>query len=108
MARNRAPGSTELESPKAKDGMFDDMQGPKTSEFTTQDGLELALAYLENPGDVPCPRCGPGMVEVVCFLDASSVRLGTAVPTDPDGDYMVVLYCHACGRAGAVDLSESG
>lgn len=88
--------------------MFDDMQGPKTTEFTTKDGLELALSYLEDPGDVPCPRCGRGQIEVVCYLDASSVSLGTAVPTAPDGDYMVVLYCHGCGRAGAVDLSESG
>lgn len=87
--------------------MFDDLQGPQATEFTTKDGLELALAYLEDPADVPCPRCGQGSVEVVCFLDAASVRLGTAVPTSPEGDYMVVLYCHGCGRAGAVDLSEA-
>jgi hypothetical protein len=31
---------------------------------------------------------------------------GRVVPTAPDDDYTVVLYCHACGRAAARDLSR--
>ncbi len=84
---------------------FDDASGPP--EFDMQDGLSLALSYLEDPSNVPCPHCGPGTIEVVAFLDAPSMERGTAVPTKPDGDYTVVLYCHSCGRAAALDLSRS-
>lgn len=78
-----------------------------TPEFDMQDGLALALAYLDDPSDVPCPHCGPGNIEVVCFLDAGAVEHGSAVPASPDGDYTVVLFCHQCGRAAALDLSRS-
>jgi hypothetical protein len=77
-----------------------------TKEFSSQDGLALALSYLEDPSSVPCPQCGPGSIEVVAFLDARGMEEGTAVPTAPDGDYTVVLYCHTCGRAAALDLSR--
>jgi hypothetical protein len=83
---------------------FDDEAGPP--EFDMQDGLALALAYLEDPSNVPCPHCGPNTIEVVAFLDASSMERGAAVPTKPEGDYTVVLYCHSCGRAAALDLSR--
>ena len=75
-------------------------------EFDTEEGLSLALSYLEDPSAVPCPRCGPDMVEVVCFLDARSMERGRVVPAVPDDDYTVVLYCHGCGRAAALDLSR--
>jgi hypothetical protein len=75
-------------------------------EFDMEEGLSLALSYLEHPGDVPCPRCGPGQIEVVCYLDARSMEKGSVVPTAPDEDYTVVLYCHGCGRAPALDLSR--
>lgn len=75
-------------------------------EFDMEEGLSLALSYLENPSDVPCPRCGAGTIEVVCYLDARSMEEGTVVPTSPDEDYTVVLYCHGCGRAAALDLSR--
>lgn len=78
--------------------------GPK--EFDMSEGLALALSYLEDPADVPCPRCGPGVMEVVCYLDAHSVERGAVEPTSPEGDYTVVLYCHECGRAAALDLSR--
>lgn len=78
--------------------------GPE--EFNLQDGLSLALSYLDDPSDVPCPHCGPGTVEVVCYLDAPSIEVGDAVPTEPDGDYTVVLYCHNCSRAAALDLTR--
>ncbi|HET9984067.1 MAG TPA: hypothetical protein VFQ38_10790 [Longimicrobiales bacterium] len=78
--------------------------GPR--EFDMAEGLALALAYLEDPSDVPCPRCGPGQMEVVCYLDARSIERGSIEPTSPDGDYTVVLYCHDCGRAAALDLSR--
>jgi hypothetical protein len=75
-------------------------------EFDMQDGLALALAYLEDPSDVPCPHCGPETIEVVAYLDAGDIAGGTATPTVPEGDYTVVLYCHKCGRAAALDLSR--
>ena len=75
-------------------------------EFDMQEGLELALSYLENPSDVPCPRCGQGHIEVVCYLDARSMEEGTVIPISPERDYTVVLYCHGCGRAAALDLSR--
>lgn len=75
-------------------------------EFNMQDGLSLALSYLEDPSNVPCPHCGPNTIEVVAFLDAQGMEQGTAIPTKPEGDYTVVLYCHHCGRAAALDLSR--
>lgn len=78
----------------------------QTPEFDMEEGLALALSYLENPADVPCPRCGPDQIEVVCYLDARSMERGSVVPTPPEQDYTVVLYCHGCGRAAALDLSR--
>jgi len=78
----------------------------KAPEFDMEEGLALALSYLENPADVPCPRCGPDLMEVVCYLDARSMEKGTVVPIAPEQDYTVVLYCHGCGRAAALDLSR--
>jgi hypothetical protein len=43
---------------------------------------------------------------VICFLDANSMESGSVVPTTPEDDYTVVLYCHGCGRAAALDLSR--
>lgn len=76
------------------------------AEFDMEEGLALALSYLEDPSDVPCPRCGPGKIEVVCYLDARSIEKGVITPTPPEHDYTVVLYCHACARAAALDLSR--
>ena len=78
----------------------------QTPEFDMEEGLALALSYLENPADVPCPRCGPDQIEVVCYLDARSMERGAVVPAAPEHDYTVVLYCHGCGRAAALDLSR--
>ena len=75
-------------------------------EYDMDEGLALALSYLEDPSAVPCPKCGPGSMEVVCFLDARSMEQGNVVPAAPDEDYTVVLYCHTCGRAAALDLSR--
>jgi predicted RNA-binding Zn-ribbon protein involved in translation (DUF1610 family) len=75
-------------------------------EFDTEEGLSLALSYLEDPSSVPCPKCGDGQIEVVCYLHARSMEEGRVVPTSPDNDYTVVLYCHGCGRAAALDLSR--
>jgi hypothetical protein len=83
---------------------FQDKSGP--AEFDMEEGLALALSYLENPSDVPCPKCGPGSMEIVCYLDARRMEQGSVVPAAPDGDYTVVLYCHACARAAALDLSR--
>ncbi|HEX6693658.1 MAG TPA: hypothetical protein VF035_03030 [Longimicrobiales bacterium] len=75
-------------------------------EYDTDEGLSLALSYLEDPANVPCPRCGPDTMEVVCYLDAHSMEQGDVIPAAPDDDYTVVLYCHECGRAAALDLSR--
>lgn len=75
-------------------------------EYDMEEGLALAVSYLEDPSSVPCPRCGPGTMEVVCFLDAHSMEQGNVVPAAPQEDYTVVLYCHGCGRAAALDLSR--
>ena len=75
-------------------------------ELNMEEGLSLALAYLEDPSDVPCPQCGPEKMEVICYLDARSMERGAVVPTSPEDDYTVVLYCHGCGRAAALDLSR--
>lgn len=75
-------------------------------EFDTAEGLTLALSYLEDPSNVPCPRCGPDMVEMVCYLDARGMEKGKIVPIAPDDDYTVVLYCRSCERAIAIDLSR--
>jgi len=74
-------------------------------EFDTTEGLALALSYLDDPSDVPCPTCGPGTIEVVAYLDAHDMNGGVVRPSEPTGAYTVVLYCHACGRAAALDLT---
>lgn len=75
-------------------------------EFNTREGLTLALSYLVDPSDVECPICGPGEIEVVAFVESN--RLEDSVEfTAPEGDYTVILYCHGCGRAAALDLSPS-
>ena len=74
-------------------------------EYSSAEGLALALSYLDDPSDVPCPECGPGTMEVVAYLDAGGIESGVVRTSDPDGDYTVVLYCHSCGRAAALDLS---
>ena len=75
-------------------------------EYDTQEGLALAVSYLEDPSAVPCPRCGPGTIEVVCYLDPHSVERGDVVPAAPRDDYTVVLCCHGCGQAAALELSR--
>lgn len=78
------------------------------AEFDNVEGLALALNYLEDPADIPCPACGPGTIEVVAYLDAQGIADGVVRPADPDGAYTVVLYCHECRRAAALDLSTDG
>jgi hypothetical protein len=87
--------------------MAENRKQPGTArEFDTDEGLCLALSYLEDPSNVPCPKCGPDTMEVVCFLDARGMEEGNVVSAEPDDDYTVVLYCHDCGRAAALDLSR--
>lgn len=93
--------------PDAGGGDGHDPKDPEwPPEFDMEDGLALALAYLDDPSNVPCPRCGPGTIEVVAFLDAEGMSRGSAIPAPPEGNYTVVLYCHNCGRAAALDLSR--
>lgn len=74
------------------------------SEFSNTEGLALALNYLADPADIPCPTCGPGTIEVVAYLDAGGIAEGVVRAASPEGDYTVVLYCHDCKRAAALDL----
>ncbi len=76
-----------------------------SSEFSSAEGLALALNYLSDPADVPCPTCGPGTMEVVAYLDADGIEDGVVRASSPEGDYAVFLYCHECKRAAALDLS---
>lgn len=82
-----------------------DRSSEQRGEFSSAEGLALALNYLSDPADVPCPTCGPGTMEVVAYLDARSIQDGLVRAAAPDGEYTVVLYCHACKRAAALDLS---
>lgn len=75
-------------------------------EYTSAEGLALVLNYLNDPSDVPCPTCGPGTMEVVAYLDVDGIQEGVVRSSDPEGDYTVVLYCHECSRAAALDLSR--
>lgn len=86
------------------------MQQPeqeKLPEYSTSEGMQLALEYLSDPSDVACPHCGPGTVEVVAYLDADGLRSGTVTDHAPDRDYTVVLYCHNCHRGAALELSRA-
>lgn len=74
-------------------------------EYDSGEGLALALSYLDDPSDVPCPRCGPDTMEVVAYLDGGGIENGIVRAAEPEGDYTVVLYCHECSRAAALDLS---
>lgn len=76
-----------------------------SAEFTKVEGLALALSYLNDPASVPCPSCGPGTIEVVAYLDPNSMTEGVVRAAAPEGDYSVVLFCHECRRAGALNLS---
>lgn len=79
--------------------------GTAENEFNNAEGLALALNYLSDPSAVPCPTCGPDTMEVVAFLDAGGITEGVVRSSSPEGDYTVVLYCHECRRAAALDLS---
>lgn len=81
------------------------MPGSNAAEFDMEEGLALALSYLEDPSQVSCPRCGPDKIEVVCYLDAHLMDEGVVFHVYPEGDYTVVLYCRGCNRAAALDLS---
>lgn len=84
------------------------MDNQNMPEFSNTEGLSLALNYLNDPSDVPCPICGPDTMEVVAYLDADGIQDGVVRPSEPEGEYTVVLYCHDCKRAAALDLSPDG
>jgi hypothetical protein len=86
--------------------MSDAKKPGNAPEFDTEEGMSLALSYLEDPSNVECPRCGPNVIEVVCYLDARSMEKGSMVRASPEDDYTVVLFCHGCRCAAALDLSR--
>lgn len=75
--------------------------------YSTAEGLELALTYLDDPSNVTCPRCGPGTMEVLGYLRPDSMQGGVMVAAVPEGDYTVVLYCHGCACAAALDFNPA-
>jgi len=79
----------------------------KLPEYSTSEGMELALAYLSDPSDVACPHCGPNTMEVVAYLDGERLRSGGVVGSAPKSEYTVVLFCHACHRGAALELSPA-
>jgi hypothetical protein len=84
--------------------MLNEARPGERPEFDSEDGLFLAVSYLENPGDVVCPLCGPGRIEVVAYLDATELRYGRRIPASPEGDYAVVLFCRGCMRGAALSF----
>jgi len=80
----------------------------KLESYSTAEGLDLALSYLEDPSDIACPRCGTGRVEVMAYLEPDRLHSGVMVRARPEGNYTVVLYCHGCGCAAALDFSPAG
>ncbi len=73
-------------------------------QFTRREGLGLTLSYMHDPAAVPCPRCGPGTIEVAAFLDAEGAERGVFRAAEPEGEYTVLLFCHDCRRSGALHL----
>ncbi|MDR0787178.1 MAG: hypothetical protein LBG44_04870 [Gemmatimonadota bacterium] len=70
-----------------------------TGPFSDTEALQLLMAYRKDPSDVPCPTCGPEMIEVLAFIEPEIDPDGFASVTDPEGDYAAALYCHHCERA---------
>jgi hypothetical protein len=79
----------------------------KLPEYSTSEGMQLALAYLSDPSDVACPHCGPGTMEVVAYLEPDRLHTGGVAGCAPDSEYTVVLYCHNCHRGAALELSHA-
>ena len=67
--------------------------------FTDSEALELLMAYRKDPSNVPCPTCGPEVIEVLAFIEPEIDPNGFASMTEPEGDYAAALYCHRCERA---------
>jgi hypothetical protein len=86
--------------------MLKDHSPGERSEYDNEDGLFLAVSYLENPSDVVCPHCGPGRIEVVAYLDATELKHGRRVMAAPEDDYAVVLFCRGCSRGAALSFRK--
>lgn len=89
---NRIAGLWECPKPK----------GP----FSDTDALYLMMAYRRNPADVPCPKCGPGEIEVLAFIEPSLDKDNYAQIRDPNGEYAAALYCHKCKRSIGILISS--
>src|SRR5690606_21660937 len=59
--------------PSGLEAVMKEYRPSSAPEFDMAEGVALALSYLEDPPDVPCPRCGDGTIEVVCYPDARSM-----------------------------------
>ena len=67
--------------------------------FSDSEALELLMSYRKDPSSVPCPVCGPNLIEVLAFIEPEIDPNGFASMTEPEGDYAAALYCHECERA---------
>lgn len=68
---------------------------------------EIVLAYLEDPSDVPCPKCGPGNMIVAGYIDPETdvdEEHVLFISPDAEVEYTVVLYCLECERAVSFTL----
>jgi hypothetical protein len=74
--------------------------------FDPHEGMSLTLAYLADPSNVPCPRCGPGHIEVIGYVENGSLAAGAPRSASPDRDYTVVLICHGCRSGAALELER--
>jgi hypothetical protein len=75
--------------------------------YSPEEISALSRHYINDPSNVPCPKCGPRTIEVVCFLDTEAMQRGAAIQVSPDRTYTVMLYCHCCGRSAALDLCRA-
>lgn len=87
--------------------MHDEMKPGKRPEYDTAEGLSLAVSYLDDPSAVDCPRCGPGRIQVVAYLDPVALAEGRQEPALPEGDYTVILYCHGCRQGAALSFGPA-
>jgi hypothetical protein len=67
--------------------------------FTDAEAVVLLMAYRKCPGDLACPKCGPGTVEVLSFIEPAIDAQGYATVKWPEGEYAAAVMCHGCKRA---------
>lgn len=75
--------------------LLDEPQLP-AGTFSEYEAQKLFVAYRKDPSSVLCPRCGPGTIEVLAFIEPGIDTNGLGTVTEPQGVYAVAIYCHKC------------